>query len=179
MQDWNVVATTREHGFKQARTFLMPFGAVHTTGFYNVLTLSVGSVDVFLEQLREAAEQEPRYLDWIARVVPATATFDFQNPEEFEEKARVSVAPWAAQLAGRSFHVRMHRRGFKGRISSQDEERFLDECIIVRSAEHGEPARVSFEDPDFIVAVETVAQRAGLSLWSRDTLKRYPFLRLD
>jgi tRNA(Ser,Leu) C12 N-acetylase TAN1 len=43
----------------------------------------------------------------------------------------------------------------------------------------GTPARVTFEDPDFIVAVETVGQRAGMSLWSREELQRYPFVRLD
>jgi hypothetical protein len=29
------------------------------------------------------------------------------------------------------------------------------------------------------VAVETVGTQAGLSLWTREDLKRYPFLRLD
>ena len=35
------------------------------------------------------------------------------------------------------------------------------------------------EDPDVILDVEIVAQQAGLSLWSRDQRKRYPFLKLD
>jgi tRNA(Ser,Leu) C12 N-acetylase TAN1 len=40
-------------------------------------------------------------------------------------------------------------------------------------------ARVSFADPDYILALETVGQRAGLSLWDRVQRARYPFLGLD
>jgi hypothetical protein len=43
----------------------------------------------------------------------------------------------------------------------------------------GKPGRITFEDPDAIIAVETVAQWAGLSLWKREDLKQYPFIRLN
>ena len=42
----------------------------------------------------------------------------------------------------------------------------------------GTPGHITFEDLDAILAVETISQRAGLSLWTREKLKRYPFLHL-
>ena len=33
-----------------------------------------------------------------------------------------------------------------------------------------------FEDPDCVLLIETVGQRGGLALWTREELKRYPFL---
>lgn len=42
-----------------------------------------------------------------------------------------------------------------------------------------EQARVDFDDPDFIVVLETVGQRGGMSLWSREQRQRYPFVNLD
>jgi tRNA(Ser,Leu) C12 N-acetylase TAN1 len=41
------------------------------------------------------------------------------------------------------------------------------------------PASIDFQDPDAILAVETVGQRGGLSLWTREQLRTYPFLGLD
>ncbi len=37
----------------------------------------------------------------------------------------------------------------------------------------------SLEGPDAIVAVETISNWVGLSLWTRDQLQRYPFIQLD
>ncbi len=39
--------------------------------------------------------------------------------------------------------------------------------------------RLAFEDPDALVAIETVGQRAGVSVWTREELRRYPFIRVD
>ena len=73
----------------------------------------------------------------------------------------------------------MHHRGFKGRISSHDEERFLDHLLLEELGKIGNPGHITFEDPDAIVVVETVGQQAGLSCWTREDLQRYPLLRLD
>jgi tRNA(Ser,Leu) C12 N-acetylase TAN1 len=37
---------------------------------------------------------------------------------------------------------------------------------------------VVFDDPDAILSVDTVGDRAGLALWTREELRRYPFLGL-
>ena len=82
-------------------------------------------------------------------------------------------------LRGSSFHVRMHRRGFKGRLSSQREEQFLDHYILTRLEQEQCSGRITFDDPDAIITVETVGQRAGIALWSREERERYLFLNLD
>lgn len=54
----------------------------------------------------------------------------------------------------------------------------LDEVLLKALEDLGMPGRLNFEDPDAIVAVETLGQQAGLSLWTREDLKKYPFLKL-
>jgi hypothetical protein len=73
----------------------------------------------------------------------------------------------------------MCRRGFKGRLSSMDEEHFLDGHLLGLLERAGTPGRITFDDPDAIISVETVGPRSGLSLWTREELARYPFLGLD
>lgn len=70
-----------------------------------------------------------------------------------------TVSEWVPQLEGKGFHVRMHRRGFKGRLSSLEEEKMLDEFLLELTKERGNPGHVTFEGPDVIIAVETVAHR--------------------
>jgi hypothetical protein len=73
----------------------------------------------------------------------------------------------------------MHRRGFKGRLSSQAEELFLAHFLIDSLQQQGSAAELRFENPDFILALETLGQRAGMSLWSREQIARYTLLSLD
>ncbi len=70
-------------------------------------------------------------------------------------------------------------RGLKGVISTQPEERFLDGALLTALAEAGTPGRISFTDPDRVIQIETVDARAGMSLWTRDELCRFPFLGVD
>jgi tRNA(Ser,Leu) C12 N-acetylase TAN1 len=64
-------------------------------------------------------------------------------------------------------------------LRANDIDRLLDEFLFDRLAEQGATARLDFADPDFVIAVETVGQRCGMSLWSRTQRLRYPFLKLD
>jgi tRNA(Ser,Leu) C12 N-acetylase TAN1 len=73
----------------------------------------------------------------------------------------------------------MHRRGFKGKLSSMGEERFLDGYLLNVLEQSGTPARITFDDPDVVVTLETLGPRCGLSLWTREELRRYPLLHLD
>lgn len=179
MQDWNVVATVREGGYRRARELLGALGEVAATDYYNVLVLKVASPATFLDDLLELAASDADVERCVARAVPAAQTFLYQSPEDFEREAKSALAQWLPRLAGASFHVRFHRRGFKGRVSSQSEEQTLDAFLMESLAERGEEGCVSFDDPDFIVDIETVGQRAGLSLWSREERLRYALLKLD
>lgn len=179
MLDWNVVATVREGGFRDAARLLEAFGPVSRTDYFNVLVLRTGDIAGALERLREQLEREPGIGNFLARFVPLARTFAFQSAREFEAKAAEIVAGWVPELSGKRFHVRMCRRGFKGRLSSMDEERFLDERLLGLLEEAGAPGRITFADPDAVIAIETVGPRGGLSLWTREDLARYPFLGVD
>lgn len=179
MQDWNVVITVRDTGFKRILKFLQDFGEVRKTEFFNVLVLRVDDVSRFTEDLKEEVEADPSLLDFMSHVIPTSTWFTFQTAGEFETKARDAVLPWVKDLADKTFHVRVHRRGFKKRLSSLEEEQFLDRFLLERLEEAGTSGRISFENPEVIIAVEIVGQRAGLSFWTREDRQDYPFLNLD
>jgi hypothetical protein len=73
----------------------------------------------------------------------------------------------------------MYRRGFKGKLSSPDEERFLDKVLLEALERAGTPGHITFENPDAIVVVETLGQRCGMSYWTREDLQRYSFVKVD
>lgn len=174
--EWNLVATTRERRYGAAAAFLEKLGArVAKTHYQNVLLASVPDGRAFLGELLHADGAD----EVLARVIPVAKTFSFQSPEEFDERARQTVAALAPSLGHRSFHVRMHRRGFKGRISTPTEERALAGALLSALEAAGDHADVSFDDPDAIIAVETVDNRAGVSLWTREEMTKTPFLHLD
>ena len=180
LHDWNTVITLYEEprAFRRARNLLRQLGEVAPTEFHNVLVLRAENVRGFLRDLSAMCDAEPGILNDVSRAVPLTDVFDFNTPEEFEDKARAIALSWAPQLAGHSFYVRLHRRGLKGAIKSPEEERFLDEALLSALEAAGGPGRIRFEDPDFVIDVETVGYRAGMSLWTREDLHRYEFLKV-
>jgi tRNA(Ser,Leu) C12 N-acetylase TAN1 len=180
--DWNVVVTAYDwRGLRAAHRLLSRYGEGARTEFHNVLVLKVPDVAAFLEAISAAAEHDASIRNDISRIMPVQATFTFTTAGEFEEKARAIADQWADRMAGGSFHVRLHRRRGDSpvKLSTQAEERYLDDSIRERLRELGQPGRLAFEDPDYVIDIETVGERAGMSLWSRDDLKRFPLLRVD
>lgn len=180
LSDWNVVVTVREDGFRRSLALLRQLGKVQPTEYHNVLVMKVDDVGIFLEALDRRVREDPTILEsGISHAVPGGPCFVFQSADEFEAKAKALALDLVPALAGKSFHVRLHRRGFKGRISSPEEERFLDHVLLEALAARRTPGPISFDDPDAILVLETVSNHASLSLWSRNDLQRYPFLQLD
>jgi len=179
MKDWNVVVTVHDGGYAKALQLLPQFGPVNKTPFYNILLMQTTDERQLLEELNELTAREPASTSPLARVMPVIYTFTFQSPMEFETKARQTVSNWLPTLAGKGFHVRMHRRGFKGELSSMDEERFLDQYLLDALTLAGTPGHIDFTNPDAVIALETIGPQAGLSLWTWADLQRYPLLHLD
>lgn len=177
--EWNVIVSVQERGYKNARRLLGEYGRVRKTDYYNILTMAVADIAEFMEEMRALYEMQAPVVRDIGHIMPVTDRFTYQSPEEFEDKAKAVVTPWLPALAGKHFFVRMRRRGFKGRLSSQVEEQFLNEYILDTLANQGEPAaKVDFSHPQQVIAIETLGQEAGMSLWNNDQLARYPFLKL-
>lgn len=180
MKDWNVVITVNDsEGFRKARREFQRFGDVAATDYHNVLVLRVPDVPKFLDLFRSITEADKSLLNCVSRVAPAGFAFDFLAPEEFRIKARTIVLGWLALLCGHSFHVRMHRRGLKRELPSPSVEQFLSDAILSGARERGWPSRIDFADPDYVIGVETAGNRAGVTLWTRNDLRRFPFLRVD
>ncbi len=177
MRDWNVVATIHDGGFRRACRLLSLEGELSRTEFYNIVVMKVPDVDAFLARLETLWSESRSFPEVVAHVRPVRETFHFQSPEEFEAKAKELALGLAERLAGRSFHVRIHRRGLKGTLSTKDEERSLADAVLARLSSRAS-ARVAFDDPDAVLAVDSVGDRAGMTLWTREDLRRYPFLGL-
>ena len=64
-------------------------------------------------------------------------------------------------------------------MTTPDVERFLDDTTLAVTREIGAPAKLSFVDPDAVVVVDTVDDRAGIALWTRDDLTKHRLLRPD
>jgi hypothetical protein len=179
MKDWNVVATARERQFDRVVQLLKPMGQLEKTHFFDVVVLKVDDAREFLERLHERLAEEPEIGVWLGHVAPCTEDFTFQTPEEFDDLAKLTVRTFVPQLAGQRFHVRMHRRGFKDRLHATAEEQALDGALLEALQEARTPGEITFDDPDAILSVETVDARAGMALWTREDLQRYPLLHPD
>ncbi len=177
--DWNVVVSIHGDNYVHAKRIMAQFGEVSGTGYYNVLVMRVSDIGAFLHRLERLVETAPDFLQIVARVLPAQITFDFEDVDDFERRAREAALAWAPQLLDKTFYVRLHRRGYKGRLLSPVEERFLDEALLRDLDARGHPGRIRFADSDAVIDVETVGSRAGMALWRREDLHRYPFLRIN
>jgi tRNA(Ser,Leu) C12 N-acetylase TAN1 len=177
VKEWNAVISVNEYGFKRAFEVFGGFGEVRRTEFFNVLVMRAENTKEMLERLRERRQRDPESLAFLSRLVPVTHAFIFHSAEEFETKSKEIVGGWASRLAGKRFHVRIRRRGFKGKLSSLEEEKMLDTLLLQELEKAGAQGRVDFEDPDAVIAIESVGTWAGLSLWTREELEMYPFVR--
>jgi tRNA(Ser,Leu) C12 N-acetylase TAN1 len=179
MKDWNVLITIQGRNFPDAMEMLEEYGPAAATEYFNVAVMRVDDPRGLLEDLQARVDSVPVLQDILARVVPAAATFNFQDREDFEEKAKEAVARMVPRLLGGKFHVRMHRRGFKKQLSSMEEEKILSEFLLSQLHEAENPGSIEFEDPEAVIALETVGQRAGISLWTSAELKKYSLLGVD
>ena len=179
MKDWNIIISVFQDGFKQAVRALKLFGTVDRSPYHNVLVMAVENPLALLESIEREVDSRPFLYDAISRVAPAARCFEFHSAEEFVESARSILTEWLSRLRGHSFHVRVHRRGFKHDLRTPDVERLLDGDVLEALRQAGAPGSISFLDPDFVVAIDTIDDRAGMSLWSRDELARHRLVRPD
>jgi hypothetical protein len=174
--DWNVIVTLSEPTFRIARNLLARWGRLQRTEYHNVAVMAVADAAAFLQQFAAAVDEEPGILNAMSHVVPFAHMFTFKDAAEFEAKSREIALSYAPQLAGKSFHVRLRRRGLRGTISTPGEERFLDDAVLGALAAAGNPGRIRFDDSDYVLLIETVGGDGGMALWTGEDLKHFPFL---
>jgi hypothetical protein len=97
-----------------------------------------------LDAIERKTDERPALYDAIARVAPAMRSFEFQSSDAFKDHATSTILEWLPDLTGRTFHVRLHRRGPKLELRTPDAERFFNDAITEATTRAGMPA------PDFV-----------------------------
>ncbi len=177
MREWNVLATSLEGRRPALLAALRPLGAFWGAGYRNVLVGRVDDRDGFLEVVRERLPVDPLLEGSLTKIVPVERTTQFEAAGLSETVVR-ALASSTARLAGKTFYVRLERRGFKGVVHTPTIERVVGEALLDAAVAHGAAARVSFQDPDVIVAVETTGSTVGVGLLTRELRARFPFVRV-
>ena len=176
--DWNTIVTVRpgpqhEHELLGA---LARFGRFRPTHFPDVCVGQVSEIGAFLEALRTGLEAHARWTAHIGRVIPADAVFPFTS-ETLTDRLKQAVAPLVARMTEGSFCVRLERRGLAGKVRTQEIEAVVGDHVNRLAGSQGTRLRIKLDDPDFVIAAETLGQECGISLLPRASRQRYPFLR--
>jgi len=178
LPDWNIVVTSRPGGQRAVRRALHPFVRLRRAGFRNVLIGRVGDIATFLAEVAELLEQRRSVASALGKIMPVGHIFAI-DVSRFHDQLAEETAPLVEQLIGRSFHVRVERRGHKGVINTHAAELALGEALYGALEARGAKPTVTFSDPDVVVAVEVVGNLAGIELLTRELRQRFPFVRVD
>jgi tRNA(Ser,Leu) C12 N-acetylase TAN1 len=109
-------------------------------------------------------------------MLPVDRTFAVEA-RAFAEQLSREVPPLVDHIAGRTFHARVERRGHKGVIDTPSTERAIGDLVFRLAEERGRPVKVTFDDPDVILAVEIIGASAGLALITRER-RKFPFVKI-
>jgi len=176
--DWNVVVTSRQRQGRRLRRALYPLVHLRPCGFRNVFVGRVPSVDDFLAAVAERLAHRPELEHWLGKVLPIERTFAV-DPARFDEQLRAQGEALVDQLVGRSFHVRVERRGHKGVINTHACEQALGEFLYAALEARGAHPAVAFRDPEVVLAVEVIGDIAGIGVVTRELRERFPFVKID
>lgn len=176
---WNVIVTVLPGPGHESALLarLREFGEFHHTQFKDVCLGKVADIGRLLEALRHSREAGEAWLNSMARVIPVELTFRF-TPETLAEQFARAAAAFADRIRdGSSFYVRLERRGFIGKIDTPLVEQEVADHLFALARGQAKNLRVTFEDPDIIVAAETVGEECGVALLTRELRQRYPFVQ--
>jgi tRNA(Ser,Leu) C12 N-acetylase TAN1 len=173
--DWNLVVTAhggRRHDLIHA---LRPIVRLTRAGYSEVLIGRTDDVDACLTAI--AARADPAFsAEILARIVPVVRTF--MLADDIAAQLVTEAASVQDDLVGRTFHVRVERRGHRGVLRSDDLERMIGTALVTGLQTRGDTPRVTFKDPDVVVAVEVIGATGGIGLVPRTLRQRFTFVRL-
>jgi tRNA(Ser,Leu) C12 N-acetylase TAN1 len=174
---WNVLVTSHEGQREYLLRGLRALARFRRGGFPNVLVATVDDPRAFLGPLADAVERDPAVRAGLAKAVPIDRTFRFADPATFADDATAALEPFVERLAGRTFYVRIRRRGFRGTFDTTRLEGEIGARLVARLEALGAP-QVRFADPDVVVLFETLRDEAGVALLDRDLRMAHPFVRV-
>jgi tRNA(Ser,Leu) C12 N-acetylase TAN1 len=175
--DWNLVVTAyggRRHDLVHA---LRPIVRLKRAGYAEVTIGNVDHVETSLAAIAVRADADPVFAsEVLARVIPVSRTFALAA--DVESQLGAETIAFAPTIGEQSFHVRVERRGHKRELQSDRLERLLGGSLVDAVKASGATPRVTFADPDLIVAVELIGDYAGIGLVPRMWRQAYRFVRL-
>ncbi len=178
MWQFNLVVTLAADGrYQDLLMELSTYGEFHKTGFLGVILGQVADPIAFLDTVRDKREHQLIAFQDLGRIVPLHRCFSF-TADTFQAQIREALAPYVDILVGQSFYVRLERRGFKGRIISPEVERLFDTFLLKLIEKSGGRASIDFDDPDIVLAIETIGERCGIGVLTREQRERYAFVRV-
>jgi tRNA(Ser,Leu) C12 N-acetylase TAN1 len=175
--EWNVLATALEGRRDALLLSLRKLGRFRPGGYRNVVTGFVPDQREFFERVREALASDGLLPTALAKVVPIEAT-TLIDADTAVDRLATAAEPFLDRLAGGSVFVRIERRGLKGRLHSPTVEREVGDRVWQALVARGHTPRVDFADPDAVLLIETVGDRAGLTVIGRALRAEYPFVKV-
>ena len=177
MKDWNILATAFWGRGKDTLRLLALHGEFKGSGFKDVLQGHVEDVNLFLEKLESMRQENPDKMSSLSQILPLERPFSFSLPD-FMDKLKEAILPYVEKVEGKKFYVRVKRRGHKGEMSSLEIERKISSFMFEKLEKAAKQAHVSFSDPDVMIIVETIANRAAVALITREMRKKCPLIRV-
>jgi tRNA(Ser,Leu) C12 N-acetylase TAN1 len=152
-------------------------GVFKSTDFKDVILGRVEDVEAFLKRIEEET------IFGLARAMYIETWIAFK-PDNFEEEVFKAIKDRLQNIKeGESFCVRISRRGLKGKLNSQQAERKLGSLIWKeieargRGRGSGIKPKVDLKEPDWLINIETLANKAGVSMVSKARRKAHFYLR--
>jgi tRNA(Ser,Leu) C12 N-acetylase TAN1 len=178
MKNWNLVVTVVPGPGHVHRVLdaLRRWGEFHSSNFKDVCLGRVEDTTALLEAIRDARESGEEWCDSLGRVIPIERIFHF-TPETLTEKLKEAVTPFCDRMQSGTFHVRLERRGLTGEVISPKVEREVADHLFTLAEARGKSFHTAFEDPDYVVAAETLGNDCGVALLPRELRARYPFVQ--
>ena len=205
---WNVVVTVHPGAYVDVRRLLHDVGQVGDTPGADVLLVHAENPMEALKTLQLWCRINPGIRGKIDRIVPVSQTFGFDSCEEFEDRATDTLRNWLPLLGGKCLSIRGSRYGaIPATPAANDPDTELaavtgaepepadapatgDEADARRPHAIGEVLQRALRnagmsepddcaDADLVLDVECVGNWAGLSLWTRGELQRYPEVGID
>jgi len=177
--DWNVVVTVMPgpHHERDLLGALSRFGRFRRTPFKGVCAGRAEDTLAFLDAIKAARDAAEPWAATIGRVIPVERTFPFM-PESLLDQLKAAMEPFVEQLASGTFCVRLERSGMVGLLDSPRIEREVADHIAALAEKRGVQLTTALDNPDFLIAAETVGGECGVMLLTRALRSRYPFLQL-
>jgi adenylyl- and sulfurtransferase ThiI len=177
MREWNILATAFWGRGKDALHLLSLHGEFKGSGFKDVIQGHVEDINLFLEKMELMRREHPDKMACLSQILPLERAFSFDVPD-FMDKLKEAVLPYIEKVEGKKFYVRAKRRGHKGEMSSLEIEKEISSFIFEVLEKGGKQAQVGFTDPDVVIVIETIANRAGVAFITSGMKQKYPLIRI-